>query len=74
MGWGGVCYDGKDGSCYEPGGLYIYNIFGRSCRSSLHNFGALTMIFIIINYHNSLLIIIDHNNVKIEKLLRMLLM
>ena len=43
-------------------------------RSSLHNFGALTMIFIIINYHNSLLIIIDHNNVKIEKLLRMLLM
>ena len=43
-------------------------------RSSLHNFGALTMIFIIINYHNSLLIIIDHNNVKIEKLLGMLLM
>ena len=21
MGWGGVCYDGKDGSCYEPGGF-----------------------------------------------------
>ena len=41
-------------------------------KSSLHNFGAFD--YDLHNDHNSLLIIIDHNNVKIEKLLRMLLM
>ena len=41
-------------------------------KSSLNKFGALD--YDLHNYHNSLLIIIDHNNVKIEKLLRMLLM
>ena len=41
-------------------------------KSSLSNFGAFD--HDLHNDHNSLLIIIDHNNVKIEKLLRMLLM
>ena len=41
-------------------------------KSSLSNFGAFD--YDLHNDHNSLLIIIDHNNVKIEKLLRMLLM
>ena len=41
-------------------------------KSSLRNFEAFD--YDLHNDHNSLLIIIDHNNVKIEKLLRMLLM
>ena len=41
-------------------------------KNSLNNFGAFD--HDLHNYHNSLLIIIDHNNVKIEKLLKMLLM
>ena len=41
-------------------------------KSSLNNFRAFD--YDLHNYHNSLLIIIDHNNVKIEKLLGMLLM
>ena len=65
-------YVGKDGSCYEPQGLCIYNILVDPDKSSLNNFGAFD--HDLNNYHNSLLIIIDHNNVKIEKLLRMLLM
>ena len=41
-------------------------------KSSLRNFEAFD--YDLHNDHNSLLIIIDHNNVKIEKLLKMLLM
>ena len=41
-------------------------------KSSLNNFRAFD--YDLHNYHNSLLIITDHNNVKIEKQLRMLLM
>ena len=41
-------------------------------KSSLNNFGAFD--YDICNYHKSLLSINDHNNVKIEKLLKMLLM
>ena len=41
-------------------------------KSSLRNFEAFD--YDLHNDHNLLLIIIDHNNVKIKKLLRMLLM
>ena len=69
-GWG--CYDGKDGNCYEYRDCAFIISLVNLDKSSLRNFEAFD--YDLHNDHNSLLIIIDHNNVKIEKLLRMLLM